>query len=63
MMLQWHLHKEQICREREAPGVHTESKDQVSTEKEMANHKPMRELSEETNPVSTSIMNLQPPQR
>lgn len=58
MMLQWHLHKEEICTDREAPGVHTERKDHVSTEKEMANPKPMREVSEETNPVSTSAMNF-----
>ena len=44
-------------------GRHTGRKDHVSTEKEMANHKPMREVSEETSLVSTSVMNFQPPQR
>lgn len=58
MMLQWHPHKEETCTEREAPGVHTEVKDRVSTEREMANPKPMREVSGETNPVSTSAMDF-----
>ena len=63
MMLQWRPHKEEVCTEWEAPVVHTEMKDSVSTEKEMANPKPMREVSGETNPVSTTAMDFQPPQR